>query len=395
MAIKRYLIIGNGVAGTTAAENLRKQDSDAQITVVTNETVPFYSRLRLNEYVAGDITKDALVVRKENWYQEKNINLVTGTSISVIDNEEKLVTTENGQELPYDKLLYSAGSHAFIPRILGVNKPGVFALRNIDDADKIIEYKEDKSSAVILGGGLLGLELGYALIQTGIKVTVVELSDHLLPRQLDKVGGAFLQKNLEGFGFNFILGDCAAEIIGDSCAEKVVLKSGKTLEAEIILVSAGVRPNITLANTSGLDTNLGLVIDANMQTNKNDIYAAGDLIERDGKLYGSWIISMEQGRLAAQNMAGSPVEYHGSTMSMTLKVVGIELGSAGNHDPEHKLESKILTTDTTYKRIVFDQNKVVGCVMIGDKKGFSKISKHISLGDSISDIDEKLLEFVN
>lgn len=395
MAIKRYLIIGNGVAGTTAAENLRKQDSDAQITVVTNETVPFYSRLRLNEYVAGDITKDALVVRKENWYQEKNINLVTGTSISVIDNEEKLVTTENGQELPYDKLLYSAGSHAFIPRILGVNKPGVFALRNIDDADKIIEYKEDKSSAVILGGGLLGLELGYALIQTGIKVTVVELSDHLLPRQLDKVGGAFLQKNLEGFGFNFILGDCAAEIIGDSCAEKVVLKSGKTLEAEIILVSAGVRPNIGLATDSGLDTNLGLVIDANMQTNKNDIYAAGDLIERDGKLYGSWMISMEQGRLAAQNMAGSPVEYHGSTMSMTLKVVGIELGSAGNHDPEHKLESKILTTDTTYKRIVFDQNKVVGCVMIGDKKGFSKISKHISLGDSISDIDEKLLEFVN
>ncbi len=395
MAVKRYLIIGNGVAGTTAAESLRKEEPDARITVVTNEVIPFYSRLRLNEYVAGDITKDALIVRKENWYQEKNIDLVIGTTISTIDSDKKIAVTESGQELHYDKLLYSAGSHAFIPRISGANKPGVFALRNISDADEIIGYKQDKSSAVILGGGLLGLELGYALIQAGIKVTVVELSDHLLPRQLDKVGGAFLQNTLEGFGFNFILGDCATEIAGESCVETVVLKSGKTLATEVVLVSAGVRPNITLANNSGLETNLGLVINANMQTNISDIYAAGDLIERDGKLYGSWITSMEQGRLAAQNMAGKPVEYHGSTMSMTLKVVGIELGSAGNHDPEHELESKILTTDTTYKRVVFDQDKVVGCVMIGDKKGFSKISRHISMGDSISDIDEKLLEFVN
>ncbi len=392
MAVTNYLIIGNGVAGTTAAENLRKEDPDAKITVVTDETTPFYSRIRLNEYVAGEIAKEALVVRKESWYQDKDINLVTATTISVIDSEKKIVVTESGQEFPYDKLLYSAGSHAFIPRISGVNKPGVFALRNINDADEIIGYKQDKSSAVILGGGLLGLELGYALIQAGVKVTVVELSDHLLPRQLDKVGGAFLQKTLEGFGFNFILGDCATDIAGESCAETVILKSGKTLSTEIVLVSAGVRPNITLANNSGLDTNLGLIINENMQTNVSDIYAAGDLIERDGKLYGSWITSMEQGRLAAQNMAGKPVEYHGSTMSMTLKVVGIELGSAGNHDPEHELESKILTTDDVYKRIVFDQDKVVGCVMIGDKKGFSKLSRHISQGDKISEIDGQLLE---
>ncbi len=389
-----YLIIGNGIAGTTAAENIRKIDAQAQIFIVTNEHTPFYSRIRLPEYIAGDITKDKLVVRKESWYQEKNITLCTGVQIASIDIDEKVAIAEDGQRFEFDKLLYAAGSHSFIPRINGNTLDGVFALRNIDDAERIIEYKNGKSSIVILGGGLLGLEIGYSMIQCGLKVTVVELSDHLLPKQIDKEGGAFLKKQLEKIGFNFILGDAATEIVGNQQAqvERVILKSGMVIPTDMVLVSAGVRPNLELAKNSGIKTNIGLIIDKNLHTSAQDIYAAGDLIEFESSLYGSWMIAMEQGKLAALNMTGNSVYYTGSVMSMMLKVVGIELGSVGNHDPEHKLESDFIHTDDSFKRIIFDKEKVVGCVMIGNKKGFLQISKHIAQGDLVSEIAPELLQ---
>ncbi|THB75476.1 MAG: NAD(P)/FAD-dependent oxidoreductase [Gammaproteobacteria bacterium] len=394
MVKSKYLIIGNGIAGTTAAENIRKNDSQAQITIVTNENTPFYARIRLHEYIAGEISKDQLVVRKENWYQDKDIDLLTGVQISAIDIDEKLAIAEDGRRFEYDKLLYSAGSHSFVPRINGNNLDGVFSLRSIDDADRIIEYKNGKSSAVILGGGLLGLEIGFSMIQSGMEVTVVELSDHLLPKQLDKEAGAFLKMQMEKMGFNFILGDSATEIIAknSSCVDRVLLKSGVVISTDMVLISAGVRPNIALAKNSGIDINLGLLVNKNMQTSVTDVYAAGDLIEFDNRLYGSWMIAMEQGKLAAQNMTGINTDYQGSVMSMMLKVVGIELGSVGNHDPDHELESKIIHTEESFKRIVFDQGRVVGCVMIGDKKGLGPISRHIVQKDLVADIDPSLIE---
>ena len=391
---KKYLIIGNGIAGTTAAENIRKNDAQAQITIVTNETTPMYTRIRLHEYIAGEIPKEKLVIRKEEWYQEKQLQLITGVQIAAIDAELKVAISEDGKQFQYDKLLYAAGSHAFIPRITGNNLQGVFSLRGIDDADKIIDFKKDKTNAVVLGGGLLGLEVGHSLIQSGLKVTVVELSDHLLPRQLDKEGAAFLKAQLEEIGFNFVLGDSATDIIGnnESSVERIILKSGLVIPTEMVLVSAGVKPNISLAKNSAIETNRGLIIDKNMQTNIADIYAAGDLVEFDSNMYGSWMIAMEQGKIAAQNMTDNPVDYSGSVMSMTLKVAGIEMGSVGNHDPNHELDSNIVHGDDSFKRVVFDHGKVVGCVMIGNKKDFGPISKHINQGDLVSNIDPALLE---
>ena len=391
----KYLIIGNGIAGTTAAENIRKNDAQAQITIVTNETTPLYTRIRLHEYIAGEISKDKLVIRKESWYEERNLTLITNVEIAAIDTEINVAIAEDGQQFEYDKLLYAAGSHAFIPRINGNNLSGVFSLRTINDAQQIIDYKKDKSSAVVLGGGLLGLEVGHSLIQSGLDVTVVELSDHLLPRQLDKEGGAFLKSQLEKIGFKFVLGDSATDIKGDkdSGVERVVLKSGLVIETDMVLVSAGVRPNLDLAKNSAIETDRGLLIDKNMQTSASGVYGAGDLIEFDNSVYGSWMVAMEQGKLAAQNMTGNPVEYNGSVMSMTLKVAGIEMGSVGNHDPDHKLDSNMVHTDNSFKRVIFDQGRVVGCVMVGDKKGFAPVSKHISQGDLVSDIDPSLISF--
>ena len=389
-----YLIIGNGIAGTTAAENLRKADDNAAITIITNEDTPFYSRLRLNEYVAGKLQKDALIVRKPEWYLEKNITLQTQTEIKKIDTENKKAVSADGKEYSYDKLLYAAGSYPFIPPINGVEKEGVFALRSFEDADRIIAYSGDKESkskkrVVLLGGGLLGLELGHALIEKGMEVTVVEQFPRLLPRQLDCDGADCLQQMMEKTGLKFVLGAKTETITGESCVEGVALDNGISIEADMVIVSAGVRPNSKLIADAGVKVNMGVIIDDKMQTSVQDIYAAGDLIEHNGRLYGNWMIAMEQGKLAAQSMSGAEVSYSGSIMSMILKVIGIDLGSVGEIDAESEFECRVKNAENFYQKIVCNNDgKVIGGIMVGSKKGFPQIVKAVNNRDSLDVLAE-------
>ncbi|THB67328.1 MAG: NAD(P)/FAD-dependent oxidoreductase [Gammaproteobacteria bacterium] len=389
-----YLIIGNGIAGTTAAENLRKADDNAAITIITNEDTPFYSRLRLNEYVAGKLQKDALIVRKPEWYLEKNITLQTQTEIKKIDTENKKAVSADGKEYSYGKLLYAAGSYPFIPPINGVEKEGVFALRSFEDADRIIAYSGDKESkskkrVVLLGGGLLGLELGHALIEKGMEVTVVEQFPRLLPRQLDCDGADCLQQMMEKTGLKFVLGAKTETITGESCVEGVALDNGISIEADMVIVSAGVRPNSKLIADAGVKVNMGVIIDDKMQTSVQDIYAAGDLIEHNGRLYGNWMIAMEQGKLAAQSMSGAEVSYSGSIMSMILKVIGIDLGSVGEIDAESEFECRVKNAENFYQKIVCNNDgKVIGGIMVGSKKGFPQIVKAVNNRDSLDVLAE-------
>ncbi|MEA3279154.1 MAG: FAD-dependent oxidoreductase, partial [Thermodesulfobacteriota bacterium] len=192
--MKNYLIVGNGVAGTTAAKNIRKQDKEGKITIVTDEDFPFYWRIRLNEYLAGDLTEEALAAQKAQWYGDQRIDLKLKTLIAGADPNEKVVFTEDKQRLSYDSLLIATGSHSFIPPIKGSEKEGVFALRNIQDARSISVWAKDIEDVVLIGGGLLGLEAGNALLKLGKKVTVVEFFPRLLPRQLDVDGAQRLQE---------------------------------------------------------------------------------------------------------------------------------------------------------------------------------------------------------
>ena len=204
--MKKYLIIGNGVAGTTAAENIRKADNDGHITIVTDEDLPFYYRIRLHEYVSGDAEEQDLLVKKDSWYKDRGIGLMLDTRITGADPEEKVVVAGDGVRLSYDYLLIATGSHSFIPPITGSDKDGVFSLRHIRDARNIISYGKNVEKAVIIGGGLLGLETGNALLKQGKQVTVVEFFPRLLPRQLDEDGAKRLQALMEGMGFFFRLG---------------------------------------------------------------------------------------------------------------------------------------------------------------------------------------------
>ncbi|MFC1822707.1 NAD(P)/FAD-dependent oxidoreductase [Thermodesulfobacteriota bacterium] len=389
--MKKYLIVGNGVAGTTAAENIRRVDQTGSIEIVTNEDIPFYYRIRLNEYISADIKEEVLIARKEAWYREKEIDLKLKTRIVGAKPQDKVLISEDNHKFSYDSLLIATGSHSFIPPIKGSDKPGVFALRSVQDARAISAFVREIDDVVLIGGGLLGLEAGNALRKLGKNVMVVEFFPRLLPRQLDMEGAKRLQGIMEEMGFSFRLGARTKEISGDDQVGGVLLESGEQLPAGMVVISAGVRPNLELAEMLALDTDKGIKVDNHLRTNQPDIYAAGDVAEFRGIPYGIWPAAMEQGKAAGTNMAGGEGAYEGTTMSNTLKVVGVDLASAGEIDADQELESKVAESDRVYKKIVLKDNQIIGCIMLEDTKGFDQITRAMSAKRDVSKIKDQIL----
>jgi len=315
--------------------------------------------------------------------------LRTATRITDAIPKEKTVVTETGDKLSYDFLLLATGSHSFTPPIPGAEKKGVFTLRNIADARRIKAFSDSVNSAVLIGGGLLGLETGKALRKMGKQVTVVEFLPRLLPRQLDGPGADRLRHLLEDMGFSFHIGATTQEIIGADGVEGVALKDGPTIPAEMVIVSAGVRPNLELARLLDLKCDKGILVDSALRTSRPEIFAAGDVAQFQGMLYGIWPAAMEQGKAAGINMGGGTMEYAGSTMMTKLKVVGIDLASAGEIDPENKYESRVQETDKVYKKFVIDANRLIGYIMLGDTEGFTAMTLAISEKTDLGDLEIK------
>jgi nitrite reductase (NADH) large subunit len=386
-----YLIVGNGVAGTTAAEHIRKVDSKGSVTIVTDEELPFYYRIRLSEYLSGDLSEQDLVAKGDSWYQDHGIGLKLKARVVDAEPRGKVVILKNGERISYDSLLIATGSHSFIPPIKGADKKGVFALRSIQDARDILSYGREIKDVVLIGGGLLGLEAGNALRKGGKQVMVVEFFPRLLPRQLDVEGAKRLQKMMEGMGFSFRLGAKTGEITADDRVDGVLLEGGEKLAAKMVIISAGVRPNMELAEALGLDRDKGIQVNERMETSRAGVYAAGDVAEFNGIPYGIWPAAAEQGKIAGENMAGGDMIYKGTTMSNTLKVAGVDLASAGNIDADNELEARVHTDEGIYKKIVLDKGRIVGCIMLGDTKGFPKITRAISEKMELSQIDDPSL----
>jgi nitrite reductase (NADH) large subunit len=385
------LIAGNGVAGTTAAEQVRKHDPEGDVTVVTDEQVPFYYRLRLNEFIAGEIDVDKLIAKKETWYRDQRIDLKLGVRLVGGDTSTRILEDADGRKYPYDRLLIATGSHSFIPPIKGAGMKGVYALRSISDARAIMEAAGKSSDVVLIGGGLLGLEAGNALRKLGKSVCVVEFFPRLLPRQLDEKGAELLRTIMEGMGFSFRLGAKTSEIAGADDVERVQLEGGESLPAQMVVISAGVRPNLELADALGLEKDKGINVDDRLKSSAQDIFAAGDVAEYRGIPYGIWPAAMEQGRVAGVNMAGGCEDYSGTTMANTLKVVGVDLASAGDIDAEGKLESRTEVREGVYRKVVLDGGVIKGCIMLGDTRGFNDITRAMKAGTDVSKFKDKLV----
>ena len=386
-----YLIIGNGVAGNAAAEDIRKYDPEGKIAVFSREARPFYYVPGLPEYVAGEKTADQIIIHPQSWYDQQQIELHLATTVTQIDAAKKVVETDKGS-FPFDKLLLATGGKSFIPPIKGADSPGVFTLKTLADADCLKQAAAQAKTAVLIGGGLLGLEAGNGLRKLGLQVIVVEFFPRLLPRQMDVAGAAILQSQMEEMGFNFHLGAVTEEIAAGPEGLEACLKSGEKIRGDLVLISAGVRPDLSLAQALGLEVDKGVKVDDAMRTSREDIYAAGDLIEYRGRVYGIWPAALDQGKVAGEAMAGREVKYGGTLPSNVLKVVGIDLVAAGDIDAEGKLEAIIQQDKAkkTYRKLVIQDNRLVGAILLGDIRGNVEIQAAIKAQKDISAVKSEL-----
>jgi nitrite reductase (NADH) large subunit len=390
-----YVIIGNGVAGTTAAAALRKNDPSGTIRLITDEAHPFYSRIRLMEYLSGEADLAKLQIKKEAWYQENKIALTLSDRVTDIAPAGRQVTTASGKRFTYDRLLLATGADSFLPPIAGSDKPGVFTLRHIRDAEAIKQYTAGKSKVLLIGGGLLGLEVGNSLRKAGLEVSVAEFFPRLLPRQTDPACAELLKARLEKMGFLFYLGVKSKEIVGDRAAQGLILEDGRRIDTDLIIVSAGVRPSLELAKKAGIKVDKGIAVNDRMETDIPGIYAAGDAVEHRGLVYGIWPAAEQQGEVAGTVMGGGAAVYQGTTFSNQLKVVGIDLLAAGELDGDGKLESFVEMDREagTYRKLVLKDNALVGVLLFGSLEGRGKLLKAVEQKADVSGIKEQLARF--
>ncbi len=385
----KYVIIGNGAAGASAAAKIRKLDKEGTVDVFTKENVPYYYRPKLIDYLAKEVPFEKCILSGEKWFADNRINLHMNTEITSISPEKNEIVTKNGTVFTYDRLLLAVGANCFVPPIPGSDSEKVFTVKDKQDTDRIMELASSSKSAIIIGGGLLGLETGNSLRKLGLKVKVVEFFPRLLPRQLDIEGAAMLEKQLVSMGFEFYLGKTSEKIESSGDLMKLTLKSGEVLEGDFIIISAGVRPDLKLA--ACIKVNKGIVVDNYMKTSVENIYGAGDAIEHEGRLYGIWPPAKEQGEIAGENMVkpGSK-EYKGTLFSHKLKVVGIDLVSIGNIDGDNKLESEVQRDEKTfiYKKAVISDGKIAGSIMLGNIDGEKQVAKAISDGRAFEEVKE-------
>jgi nitrite reductase (NADH) large subunit len=398
----KLVMVGNGMAGVRTLEELLKIAPDLyDITVFGAEPHPNYNRILLSPVLAGEQTLDEIVLNPLSWYEEHGITLHLGKKVVDVDRRNRVVRAADGTEERYDRLLVTTGSNPFILPIPGKDLEGVIAYRDIADTNTMIEAATRYKHAVVIGGGLLGLEAANGLMLRGMQVSVVHVAPWLMERQLDDTAGKLLQKSLEARGLKFLIGANTQALIGDREAGKagrvmaVQFKDGTEVPADLVVMAAGIRPNTELAEKIGLHCNRGIVVTDTMQTVTDPrIYSVGECAAHRGIAYGLVAPLFEQGKVCATHLAEFGIgRYTGSQTSTKLKVTGIDLFSAGNFMGGADCEEIVMSDPFggVYKKLVIKDDKLVGACMYGDTVDGSWYFKLLREGRTISDIRDKLM----
>ena len=369
-AIRHVVVIGNGIAGITAADHIRRRHPDCTIDVVARERHNLYNRMAITRLIYGRSAMQSLYLMREGWYEEHRITTWLNTQVTAIDREARRVALGTGESLPYDRLILTAGSRNFVPPIAGFGTPGSFVLREAEDAMLLRSFVQEHRSrrAVVAGGGLLGLETAYALKKFGLHVTVLELGSSVLRRQLDERGGALLQRFLEGLGIEILVETQAVSVDGEPRVAGVTLGDGATIETDVFVVSAGIAPNVEIAREAGLDTGRGVVVDDGMRTSDPAVFAAGDAAEHEGAISGLWPAAVEQARVAAVNALGGDELYEAAPPVTMLKVTGVDLTSIGRFEAESDDELELAFEDVAeqrYRKLVIADGRIAGAILLG------------------------------
>jgi len=361
----KYTIVGAGAAGVSAAkEILKNRKEDDQISIFTDEAYGFYYRPRLIECLSGEVEVEEIIIHDQNWFADHDIDLHLEEKIVDIDPTNKKIISKKGS-YSYDKLLLANGSHPFVPPFSGVELDNVFTLRTAEDLKTINKRAENSEKAVVVGGGLLGLEIAYNFAKAGLDTTVLEVAPYLLPMQLDKRGGDLLQQKLEKNNVKVMTDASTKGFAGTDKVEKVIL-ADQEIAADIVLVSTGIRSNISLVEDYPIISNRGIIVNEKMETSVKDIYAAGDIAEFEEKVYGIWPPSLKQGQTAGANMSGQNNEFEGFVPSHKLKVAGINVVSIGELNEDNNYQEEVLEDNQCYVKVIKEGSSKIGAVIVGD-----------------------------
>jgi nitrite reductase (NADH) large subunit len=394
-AKERLVVIGNGMAGCRAVEEILALEPDRwAITIFGAEPRVNYNRIMLSPVLAGEKSFDEIVINTAEWYADNGITLVSGDPVVHIDRAAQQVVSRGGRIESYDRLLIATGSDPFVIPVPGKDLPGVVTFRDLDDVETMLAAAETSSRAVVIGGGLLGLEAAHGLSLRGMAVTVVHLMPTLMERQLDEAAGYLLKSELEGRGMTILTGADTAEIIEqDGRVGGVRLKDGTEIPADLVVMAVGIRPNGTLAKASGLAVERGIIVDDDMVTSDPAILAVGECVQHRGACYGLVAPIWEMCRALAAGLAASPKGYEGSVTSTKLKVSGVDVFSAGDFSGGEGCEDIVLRDAARgiYKRVVVKDDRVVGAVLYGDTQDGNWYFDLLRQQQDVSDIREALI----
>ncbi|MDN0082759.1 nitrite reductase large subunit NirB [Crenobacter sp. SG2305] len=397
----KLVVVGNGMAGIRTVEELLALAPELyDITVFGAEPHPNYNRILLSPVLAGEQAFDDIILNPLSWYADNGIRLHLGKTVTEIDRVRRVVVADDGTPEgitePYDRLLLATGSSPFILPVPGKDLEGVISYRDIYDTEAMIEAAKTKKNAVVIGGGLLGLEAANGLKLRGMNVSVVHLGDWLLERQLDETAGRLLQKSLEERGLAFLLGKQTAELVDDGTGRvaAVRFKDGGEVAADLVVMAVGIRPNTTLAESAGLHCNRGIVVSDALQTFDPRIYAVGECVSHRGVAYGLVAPLFEQAKVCANHLAQLGIgQYKGSVLSTKLKVTGIDLFSAGDFIGGDGTEDIVLSDPAggVYKKLVIKDDKLVGACLYGDTADGAWYFKLLREGRTINDLRDTLM----
>jgi len=379
----KYLIIGNGIAGLSAVKEIRKNDTNGSITMVSSEPYLTYYRMRLTECLYKGFKEEEILVNKENWYKENNIEVLLNKIVEKLDTDNNEIKLDDGMEIKYEKLLIATGSRPFIPPVTGKFKQGVLALRTLRDLEYINNYLNTKKNITIIGGGLLGLEAAWAFKQLGKEVNIIEFYPYLLHKQLDEELSRKLEEKLLEEGINIYFNAATEEILGESVANGIRLNNGEEIKTDAVLFSVGVRSNLDLIRDTKIEFNRGIIVDNNLRTNIDNVFAAGDVIEVNGKTIGLWTASNEQGKIAGKNMVGDSLEYSKPNLYTSLQLGEIKLFSIGNIN-EYDEIYEYIDGDIHHKLFV-KENKLIAAILFGDTKDMGKVKAAVENGMDINE----------
>jgi Uncharacterized flavoproteins len=376
-----YLVLGNGAAGISAATAIRERNETCAIVLVSNESVLGYNRPMLTKSMIAKFKPEQIAIHDEAWYKENNITNVLEKEVIKIDTKGKEVHFDDGIKLKYDKCIYALGSECFIPEIPGADKEEVIAIRNISDTDKVVELLPKVKNAVVIGGGVLGLEAAWELSKAKCKVTVLEASDKLMFNQLDLEGGRFLEEIVRGEGIDIRLNVKIDEIKGEDNVTGVKINDKEVIPADLVIISTGIKANSKIAKEAGINIGRAVIVNEKMETNIPEMYACGDCAEYNGINYGIWPQALEMGRVAGANATGDSLTYETVDAAITFNGMNTSLYSIGDNGKNPNVQYKTVEfkdpVKRSYTKYYFANNRLCGAILIGDTSNIVKVTQDV------------------